>query len=184
MADVPEVKGQGKWGRDAWRFGIVFAGCLVVFGTIYIFLRHSSIFVPFLEFNARLSSSILNLFGASTVVDGVAVSGDKFSFQVSAECTSTIFTAIFVSAVAAWPSTAKEKLRGIAIVVPFLFLINLVRIVSLFYIGSAFPKFLNLAHFFLWQIFLILLTIGLWLLWAEKMVHNKPHAGKPPTNVS
>ena len=171
MTDVPEVKGQ-KWGGEALRFGIVFAVCLAVFGTIYIFLRHSSIFVPFLEFNARAANSLLNLFGTDTRVDGVFVNGPSFSFWVSAECTSTIFTAIFASAAIGWPSTVKEKLTGIVLAAAVLFVVNLVRIVTLYYIGSAFPGFLDFAHFFLWQILLILLTVGLWVLWMEKIVHK------------
>ncbi len=172
MTDVPEVKGQ-KWGGEALRFGIVFAVCLAVFGTIYIFLRHSSIFVPLLEFNAKAANFFLNLFGAHTSVEGVVVTGKSFSFWVSAECTSTIFTAIFASAAIAWPSTVKEKLTGIVLAAAVLFVVNLIRIISLYYIGSAFPNFLDLAHFFLWQILLILLTVGLWVLWMEKMVSKR-----------
>jgi archaeosortase B (VPXXXP-CTERM-specific) len=132
----------------------------------------SAIAVPFLEFNARAANFFLNFFGTNTRVDGVFVLGGDFRFWVSAECTSTIFTAIFASAAIAWPSTIREKLIGIFMGATVLFVINLVRIVSLYYIGSDFPGFFDLAHFFLWQIVLILLTVGLWMLWMEKMVHK------------
>ena len=64
-----------------------------------------------------------------------------------------------------------------------LFVINLVRIISLFYIGSAYPDFLDLAHFFLWQLFMIVLTIGLWLLWTVKIVHTHKEGSNPAHEV-
>ena len=156
--------------RQSVLFGAVFLVCLVSLGGAYMLLRESELFAPFLDFNAGLAGSVLNLFGARTEVVGAVVSGGDFSFRVTAECTSTVFTAILAAAVLAWPSRPKEKLIGLMAGAVTLFVINLVRIVTLYYIGAAFPWFLDIAHFFLWQIALILITIGVWVLWSEKIV--------------
>ena len=47
--------------------------------------------------------------------------------------------------------------------------INLARIMSLFWIGSAYPQYLNVAHLLVWQTAIILLAIVLWLFWIERV---------------
>lgn len=177
MAIFSKVKGQRKWNGGTVRFLIIFFSCLSVFAIAYLFLRSSAAFVPILDFNAMAASSTLNLFGASTYANGAIVSSSDFTFRVTPECTSIIFTGIFISIVLAWPSKIREKLIGIAIGIAVLLFLNLVRLITLFYIGSAFPDFLDIAHFFLWQILMILLTIGLWLLWSAKIVRT-PREGE------
>ena len=47
--------------------------------------------------------------------------------------------------------------------------INLVRIISLFLIGSAYPQYLEIAHLLVWQTAIILSAIVLWLIWVERL---------------
>ena len=46
--------------------------------------------------------------------------------------------------------------------------VNLFRIMSLFWIGMAYPEYLNVAHLLVWQTAIILLAIVLWLFWVER----------------
>ena len=55
--------------------------------------------------------------------------------------------------------------------------INLVRIISLFYIGIYLPDFFNSSHIFIWQSIVILFGVGLWMLWADRFA-------SPPTSES
>lgn len=167
MSDLSKVKKINSLCSETVRFYIIFVFCLLAFGITYILIRTSPLLDPFLEFNALISSLALNLLGANTSILGTDVSSSTFSFRVIAECTSLLFTGIFASAVMAWPSTARQKMAGIGIAALGLFLFNLVRIVSLFYIGTYTPTTLDFSHFFVWPIVMILLTVGLWLLWTE-----------------
>lgn len=156
------------------RFAIIMVSCLLAFAIAYFKLRHSDALDPFLTFNARIAGFVWNLFGGSAKVDGVIISSGGSSFKVITECTSIIPTAILICTVLAWHSSAREKLIGIAAGTTVLFVINTVRIVSLIYVASAFPDYLDVAHFYVWQVLLILLTAGLWLFWADKLVHTPP----------
>ena len=149
------------------RFYMVFLPCLMVFGIAYILLRSSSLLGPLLELNATISSALLNLLGASTEVDGALVLSSSFTFDVIAECTSLLFSCIFVAAVLAWPATMRQRIVGIGVGLVALFVLNLVRIGVLFYVGSHFPGFMDVAHYFLGQLAMVLLTLGLWLLWIK-----------------
>ena len=139
----------------------------------YLELRSSSLFLPVLGSNAAVTSAILNLLGEPATAHGAMVSSPDFSFKVIPECTSIVFSGIFACAVLAWPCQLRDKLIGIAFGAVMLFLLNLVRLITLFYIGAHFPRFLNPAHFFGWQALMVLLTLGLWLLWMEKLTTRR-----------
>lgn len=160
------------------RFCAIFFSCIVVSIGLYLALRHNSILDPFLNFNARLATGLWNLFGNSAHADGAITASDKFNFEVTAECTSIVPTAILLSAVLAWPSTRREKLIGIGAGTVALFVINQIRILTLFYVGTSFPDLLDIAHYVVWQGLIVLIALGLWLFWAEKMVHSSPRTSR------
>ena len=51
--------------------------------------------------------------------------------------------------------------------------INLIRIVSLFYIGIFFPNHFDDAHIFIWQSLVIVAGVALWVLWAQYLAIPK-----------
>lgn len=161
------------------RFCIVFFSCVLIFGALYLALRHNSILDPFLNLNARLATEIWNLFGNSAEAEGAFATSAEFRFEVTAECTSIVPTGILIAAVLAWPSTRKEKMIGGLAGTAALFVINQIRILTLFYVGTAFPRFLDAAHYFIWQGLIVLIALGLWLFWAEKMVHPAARSTDP-----
>ena len=63
----------------------------------------------------------------------------------------------------------KAKAFGAALGLVALTLVNLVRIISLFLIGSAYPEYLEVAHLLVWQTAIILFAIVLWLLWVGRL---------------
>ena len=68
---------------------------------------------------------------------------------------------------AAYPSGARAKALGVALGLFALSGLNVVRIASLFWIGSAYPEYLGLAHLLVWQPAMIVSAVVLWLLWVE-----------------
>ena len=54
--------------------------------------------------------------------------------------------------------------------IPTLVLCNLVRIVSLIFIGHWFPRVFHTAHLLVWQSLIVFLTVMLWVLWALVVV--------------
>jgi len=168
----PEVNRSPSDSRNLLRFAVVLLSCFAICAILYFVFRRSDVLEPFLAFNARVSSFAVRLFGGNAQADGVFILSGRNSFQVITECTSLIPTAIFVSAVVAWQSSFRDKLIGLGVGIPLLFVINIARIISLLYVGSAFPNYLDIAHFYVWQALLIIITVGLWVLWAEKIAHS------------
>jgi exosortase/archaeosortase family protein len=83
--------------------------------------------------------------------------------------------AIYLSAVLAYPSRAKEKLKGFALGTSVILSLNLIRVVSLMYIGRYFPSFFEAAHLLIWQSLIIFAALLAWIYWTERFVRAPQH---------
>jgi len=115
---------------------------------------------------ARITGGILSLFGETVAVDGNTVQTGRFGISVVTACTGLFLTGLFSIAVIAFPTGLRSKLVGIGIGVVGLFVLNVVRLVSLYYVGVHLPGWLDTIHLLVWQSGLIVLAIAVWLLWA------------------
>jgi len=117
---------------------------------------------------AVISSVVLNLFGQNTTVLGTTVQSNVFGISVVTACTGIFITGLFLIAVVALPTRWMAKLIGVGIGIGGIFLVNIVRLVSLYFIGVHWPKFLDQAHQLIWQSLLIVIAVALWLFWAGR----------------
>jgi exosortase/archaeosortase family protein len=120
---------------------------------------------------ALISSGILNLFGQNTVVIGTTVQSSLFGISVVTACTGIFITGLFLIAVVALPTRWTAKLIGAGIGIGSIFLVNIVRLVSLYFIGVHWPGFLDQAHQLIWQSLLIVIAVAMWLLWAGRWAY-------------
>ena len=152
---------------------VILGGSLVLAVAIYFGILGGTWMQELAESTARWSSFGLNLLGSSTSVDGTMLSSDTFAVNIVAECTAVGPLVLFMGAVLAYPSPLRAKSLGVLLGLVVLTLVNLVRIMSLFWIGSAFPQYLSVAHLLVWQTAIIILAILLWLLWVERLAHAR-----------
>ena len=122
---------------------------------------------------AMISSGILNLFGQNTIVAGTTVQSSVFGITVVTACTGVFITGLFLIAVIAFPARWTSKLIGAGIGIVGIFLVNIVRLVSLYFIGVHWPGFLDQAHQLVWQSLLIVIAVALWLLWAGRWAYGQ-----------
>ena len=157
----------------------LFARIVVAFGLLlgsyYAFaateLYQSRIFQPYVEINADLSGRILSLVGYQISVHGNAVRAPEFSLSIASGCDGLEPTALFVAAVLAFAAPTAKKLSALAVGIPLLVSLNLVRIVSLFLVGVHYPDLFHTMHVDVWQVLYILVAMvffALWLLWATR----------------
>ena len=147
----------------------IIAASLLVALTVYFGFLGSSLVETVAEWTAQWTSTTLNLFGASTRVNGTILSSNSFAVNIVAECTAVGPLVLFIGAVLAYPARLKTKGIGILLGLIVLTGINVVRIVSLFWIGSNYPEYLDIAHLLVWQAAIIIIAIIMWLFWVEKM---------------
>lgn len=157
------------WERPDSRFLILFLTILGCSFTVIALQGVNDAFVvPYTAFIARVSGSVLRLFGESATVTGCVVSSPRFAVTIFNGCNGLITSLIFVSGVLAFPARWPAKAIGVVGGLAAIQLLNLVRIVSLFYIGIFFPALFNDAHIFIWQSVVILAGVGLWIAWAHR----------------
>ncbi len=159
-----------------WRMlgsSAVIAGSLGLALAVYFGILAGAWIGSVSEWTARWTSSVLNLLGSSTSVNGTILSSDSFAVNIVAECTAVGPLVLFMGAVLAYPSAIRAKSIGWLLGLVVLSAVNLIRIMSLFWIGSAYPRYLDIAHLLVWQTAMILLAIVLWLFWVEKFAHAR-----------
>lgn len=167
---------QGSIGRRGWGRlrrvivpSAIVGGSLAVSLAIYFGILAEAWAQVLARWTARWTSAGLNILGQSTRVDGTLLSSDSFAVNIVAECTPVGPLVLFIGAVIAYPAPLRAKGVGVAMGFVALTLVNLVRIMSLFWLGSAFPQYLGVAHLLVWQTAIVLFAIVLWLFWAERM---------------
>ncbi len=154
----------------AW---LVFALMIGVFTTLLLFLNLYTGFDQWLnQATATMLAAALWLLGAGGQTVGTIVTSKIFSAEIITECTAIFPLMIFLAAVIAYPSGWKKKLWGVLLGVPAILFVNLIRLVSLFYIGYWFPSVFEAAHLLVWQSLIIFFAVLFWLVWVEFFVHR------------
>ncbi len=120
------------------------------------------------QITAQLLAFTFSLLGTPSFAEGTLVRSEIFSLEIIFECTAILPIVLFLAAVAATPSPTRAKLWALVWGLPAIGLFNLVRLVSLVYLGHLAPKYFETAHLFVWQPLTILFAIALWLVWVER----------------
>lgn len=107
--------------------------------------------------------------------DPNAVSGLTFTFVVVPDCGAIPTMVIFVAAVLAFPTRWWKKLAGIGLGLPFLYVVNALRLTVLAVIGAwnqGGPIF-KFAHEYVWQGIYIIFVVVAWLSWVELLARRE-----------
>ncbi len=144
---------------------------IIVFYFFYwIPALEKNVFAPLVNFYALLSSKALNMFGYQTTVLYDTIKSAQFSVSIHKGCDALEPMALLVAGILAFPALMKQKLSGIIMGLLFLFLLNVVRIATLFLIGVYQPQFFEAMHIEVWQIIFIIAGIAYWFLWVRRVV--------------
>ena len=112
----------------------------------------------------------------TTRVSETIVSLPNFSVEVVGECTGLYEMLIFLAAMIAYPAGWKKKLIGAGLGIPFLYGVNIVRLIFIMVMGNWSPKTFDFMHLYFWQVAMILIIVSAWVLWIEKVVHYERKA--------
>ena len=136
---------------------------------------------PFTEGVANVGGFTARLFGEKTTMVGTAIVSPRFAVNVRTGCNGLETIYIFAAGVLAFPAPWGRKLWGLLLGILAIQLLNLVRIVSLFYIGVYFPQHFEDSHIVIWQAVVILFGVALFLLWADRYARPaRPAAEEAP----
>lgn len=137
-----------------------------------------AVVLPWTEALARISAGLITLFDPHVVSLGKILRSTTNGFAVSIEagCNGVEATIILLSAIVAFPAPWKYRLIGIAAGFAAIQGLNLVRVISLFYIGQWNMAVFEWAHLYIWQALIMFDALIVWLLWIRMMPGRPVHA--------
>jgi exosortase H (IPTLxxWG-CTERM-specific) len=129
---------------------------------------NDAVVVPFTSGVARVSAAALRLLGEDASVDGTEIRSSRFAVNIENGCNGVETALLFGAAVLAFPAPWRRRLLGLLVGFVAIQLVNLVRVVSLFWIGSHRPALFSSSHTVLWQSIVVLCGVLLFLAWATR----------------
>lgn len=127
------------------------------------------VILPFTAAIAKVCVGIVGLFDPNAVAYGKILQTARGDFAISIErgCNGIEAVIILVSAMLAFPAPWKYKLAGIGIGFVAIQALNLVRIISLFYLGQWSRLWFEWFHLYLWQALIVLDALVVFLVWLR-----------------
>ena len=164
------------------RFLLIFLACLLVLFTLELLNPvQANLIQPFTAGLAWVSASIILPFDDTVISTGRILRDSVSGFAVSIEagCNGVEASIVLIAGVLAFPASWREKL--LAIVLGFIAIqsLNIVRIVSLFYLGQWNYDIFEWTHLYLWPVLImmdVLLVFAIYLRWLSRSSETEQHA--------
>ena len=174
------------------RFFVVFIVLLVALFSLRISsFGHDYVTEPFTYLLAQASAFLIKLWDKGVTSHGVEIwnAARDFGVGIAPGCDGIEAVIILISAIVAFPSPWKHKIVGIVLGFIAIQSLNLVRIISLFYMGQWNQTMFDWFHLYLWQALIVLDALAVWLVWLRYLPRRKrpgrdaspPDAGLPAT---
>lgn len=156
------------------RFLLVFFLTLVVCYSIIAFNPvNDHVIVPFTHLLSAGSGALLRVIGQPVTVRGTVIASSRFAVDVENGCNGVEAMLLLVAAIFAFPASWPSRIAGILAGSVAVQLLNFVRIVSLYLLGRYYPSVFQLFHTGVWQILIILLSVGIFVLWSIKFAQPR-----------
>ena len=126
---------------------------------------------PWTEGLVHLCRWLVTMFDSHVIAVGKILQSTRNGFAVSVEagCNGIEAAIILIAAMLAFPSRWKHRAIGILAGLLAVQLLNVVRVVSLFYLGQWSAAAFQWAHSYLWQALIMLDVLVVWLVWIRTM---------------
>lgn len=171
------------------RFFVLFIVLLaVLFGLELTPWAQTFVVVPWTNALAAISTSIVTLFDTDVVASGKVIRSASNGFAVSIEagCNGVEATLVLLAAILAYPAPWRYKALGFAIGVVAVQALNVVRVISLFYLGQWSFQVFEWAHLYVWQALIMLDVLVVWLVWVRRVpaMPGDPPGTPPPAALA
>ena len=128
---------------------------------------------------AQVSGWVIRRFDPTLVVQGNNLGG-RFPLSIVLDCAALDVQAIYASAVAAFPVPWRERVVGGVGGIVGLWVLNILRIVALYFIGLVAPRWFHTMDEEVFQLVMVLGACGFFAVWA---LSTSDRRGTPPPPV-
>lgn len=170
-ADAPRP---GIDAKPVARFVVVFVSVLVAFQfAYYALIVESGPFRSYVDGIGRIAAALLRAAGERVITVGHQLTS-SFTMSVESGCDALQAMAIVVIGVIAFPSTGGRKLLGVLGGVGLLYVLNIVRVASLFWTGVHAPAWFETMHTDIWPTAIVGSAVLAWVVWARWSMRVHP----------
>src|SRR5437764_1731686 len=169
------------------RFFIVFMALLALMFGLELTPWVQRWFVePWTATLAHVSAGLVAGFDPGVVSVGKVLRspGNGFAVSIEAGCNGVEATIVLVAAMLAFPAPWKHRLAGLAIGIVAVQGLNVIRVISLFYLGQWNRDVFEWAHLYVWQALIMLDVLIVWLIWVRTLPRIDGHDAPPPPPTS
>jgi exosortase H (IPTLxxWG-CTERM-specific) len=164
------------------RFTLVFLALLIGLFTLNLLPpvdRH--VIGPFTAGLAQVCTWLVTLFDGDVVTQGNEIRSVSTGFAIAIErgCNGVEALIVLIAALLAFPAPWKHRLVGLAIGFVAIQGLNIVRIISLFYLGQWSLTAFEWFHLYIWQALIILDALVVWLIWLRYLPRPAAGPGAP-----
>jgi exosortase H (IPTLxxWG-CTERM-specific) len=137
---------------------------------------------PWTGMLAAISTWLVTVFDPNVMAIGKIMRSTTNGFAVSIEagCNGVEATIVLVAAILAFPAPWKHKLAGLAAGIVAVQGLNVVRVISLFYLGQWNRDWFEWAHLYVWQALIMLDVLVVWLVWVRTLPRFDSDTRAPP----
>jgi exosortase H (IPTLxxWG-CTERM-specific) len=172
----PTPRRAARPARFAVLFGVLFlAGIgLVLLPPVQVLDGHFS------RVLVKVSHGLIGICGGTAKVEGAILRAPGgFAVEMKDGCNGVNVTILLWSAILAFPAAWRMKVLGLLAGSLAIQLMNVVRFISLFYIGQYSTNWFEFAHGYLWETLLMLDTMVVFWLWVSRVSRagTVPNAG-------
>jgi exosortase H (IPTLxxWG-CTERM-specific) len=142
---------------------------IILFGIELLNPVQEHLVLPWTMLLAKTCSSLVTLFDVSAAAQGKVLYNSVTGFGVSIEpgCNGVEAMIVLISAMLAFPAPWRHRLIGLGVGFVAIQGLNIVRVISLFYLGQWNTRVFEFAHEFLWQGLIMLDVLVVWLIWVR-----------------
>jgi exosortase H (IPTLxxWG-CTERM-specific) len=161
------------------RFITLFIVILVALFTIELLNPvQEHVIVPFTSLLARISAAMILPFDSSVIAYGKVLQFKDTGFAVSIEagCNGVEATIVLIAAVIAFPASWRARIAAIILGFLAIQVMNLARIISLFYLGNWNMEFFEWIHLYLWPALIMLDVLIVFIIYLRYISPEQPAA--------
>ena len=137
------------------------------------------IVLPWTAALASASAFIVRLLDPNVLAHGNVLQDARSGSGIAIEagCNGVEACIMLAAAVFAYPAALRSRLAGLIVGAVAIQLLNLVRIISLYYLVRWSAPAFEFAHLYLWQALIMLDVLVVWLVWLRWVTRRQFEAG-------
>ncbi|MHB0977514.1 MAG: archaeosortase/exosortase family protein [Candidatus Aquicultorales bacterium] len=146
----------------------LFIGLSLLFNLLVYLLSYAGQLEWLIEGTTSLSGYLVKAVGFNAALTRESILLGSRTLVVTLECTAVFIIALFSAFVISYPTDIKRKIQGLAVGIPGILLLNLLRLLVVALVSERYPRYFDYVHDYLWQIAFILAATVPWYLWASR----------------